>query len=650
MLGALIKQAEQANLVIEPGFAPKEIHWLVNIHKGEYKGVISRKNGKKGDSYAKCPELSQPELIGLPKALGQSQAAHFLADTCGVVTLLPALDREGQPKTDDKSQKDLAKATEKHTTFLELLHRAGQSVPQCLEIAEVLSDPQQLEQLRTSLIAEKAKPTEKISFRVNQVDLLDNDCWHDWWRIFRQGTFAKAKNKAGMRDFTSGELVTPAKTHPKLTKLGVGAISSGASLVGYDKDAFASYGLKSGENGVVSEANAAAYRAALENLLNEAPTLGQMKVVAWFDRYRLEGNALIGAITDPESLEEEESFDLDNWDETKQPEISSSPKQQKAVAKERVRKILEAIRTGETPEQLKAKYFALALSGASGRAMVRDWQTGDLDHLAQAVAQWFEDLAIVGVSGKRANKPKFYSLLMNIQRAKATTTSLDDYLKPIRNLQLPLWRAALDPKAPIPFTALAKLMEAHKAHVMTGKFAEALSREGSGVEKSRVYIRMAIIKAYHLRKVRNQQGGYSMKQDLDPNHPNTAYHCGRLMYLLVNLQNAQSQGREINAGVEQRYYGAASSTPALVLGRLTRLSKHHLAKLSRDKPGLAFTLEKEIAEVWLSLGHSLPKTLSLEEQSFFAMGYYQQLAHNTQKRIENKAKNSNETTQTEEGA
>lgn len=123
-----------------------------------------------------------------------------------------------------------------------------------------------------------------------------------------------------------------------------------------------------------------------------------------------------------------------------------------------------------------------------------------------------------------------------------------------------------------------------------------------------------------------------MTSSVDPNHPSPAYHCGRLMYLLANVQDAQ--GDDINAGVVQRYYGAASSTPALVLGRLTRLSQHHLAKISRDKPGLAHNLEQEIASVWAVLGKTPPKTLTLEEQSLFALGYYQQLAHNTAKRME----------------
>ena len=637
MLGALIRQAEHAGLVVEPGFAPKEIRWMAHISGGKATGVLPLQEGKKGKTFSKSPEFSKPELDAL-SAIKKRRAGHFLAESCAVAVFMPDTDKDGQIK--DAAAH--ARNEQKHQTFIELIEQAASDVEELVPIAEILRVPEQMDFLRAELIRLRAKPTDKISFAVEVqtakglelMPVLERDSWHDWWRTFRREAFGRADagSGGGMLDFTSGQPVTPANTHPKLTKLGVGAIAMGASLVGYDKEAFGSYNLEAGANGAVSEENAAAYRAALDNLLEKAPILGQMKVAAWFDHRQTEGQALIDAIVEPSSLAESaKDFDWDNWDQAEEVQILQTPEQQEAVAKARAQKLLTAIRKGEEPEKVTAQYFALAISGASGRAMVRDWKTGSLEQLAAAVVTWFDDLAITNLNGKRANRPKFFALLMNVQRPKSASTSMDDYLKPIRNLQLPLWRAAIDPRSPIPFTAIAKLMEAHKAHVMTGKFSEALSRDGDSEEKGRVYVRMALIRAYHVRKARTQ-GGPPMTSSVDPNHPSPAYHCGRLMYLLANVQDAQ--GDDINAGVVQRYYGAASSTPALVLGRLTRLSQHHLAKISRDKPGLAHNLEQEIASVWAVLGKTPPKTLTLEEQSLFALGYYQQLAHNTAKRME----------------
>lgn len=634
MLTALIRHAEHAGLSAEAGFAPKDIRWVAHLSGGKLTGVVG--GDKKGKTYPKAPDLAQPEMIALPAKLGQKQAAHFLADTCAVVALLPATDKDGNVKTDAKSVAEAAKASDKHPTFLELLRRAAEAVPPLNDVLDMLQDPEQLARLQADLTREGAKPTDKITFSVAGEDLLAGESWHSWWRTFRRETFGREESEGGgglMLDLTSGEAVTPANTHPKLTKLGVGAIATGASLVGFDKEAFGSYGLEQGQNSAISEANTAAYRAALDDLLSKAPTLGQMKVAAWFDRRPAEGQALIDAITDPATLDDiTEDGSWDDYDGTQATVFYATPEQQEAVAHDKARKLLQAIRKGEQPdEKLTAHYFALAMSGASGRAMVRDWKTGTLESLSVAVTRWFDDLAIVNAGGKVARKPKFFSLLMSVQRPKLASTSLDDYLKPVRNLQLPLWRAALDPQMPIPFAALTKIMESHKAHVMTGKFSEGLGRDGDNEEKGRIYTRMALLRAYHVRKARIQ-GGYSMTQALDPNHPSPAYHCGRLMYLLANVQDAQ--GQDIGAGVVQRYYGAASSTPALVLGRLTRLSQHHLAKIGRDKPGLAYRLEEEIAAVWAKLGSRLPRTLSLEEQSLFALGYYQQLAASSTARRE----------------
>lgn len=121
----------------------------------------------------------------------------------------------------------------------------------------------------------------------------------------------------------------------------------------------------------------------------------------------------------------------------------------------------------------------------------------------------------------------------------------------------------------------------------------------------------------------------SLKPVLNEEFPNSAYLCGRLMAVLAELQRAALG--DVGAGVVQRYYAAASTTPALVLGRLTRTSQFHLNKLDA---GLTHWYESKIAGIWCRLKEAPPRTLSLEEQSLFAMGYYQQLADMRTKKSE----------------
>lgn len=120
---------------------------------------------------------------------------------------------------------------------------------------------------------------------------------------------------------------------------------------------------------------------------------------------------------------------------------------------------------------------------------------------------------------------------------------------------------------------------------------------------------------------------------LNEDHPHPAYHCGRLMEVLAALQE-EALGN-VGAGVVQRFYAAASSTPALVFGRLTRTSQFHLTKLPG---GLANWYQKKIADIWGRIRDCPPPTLTLEEQSLFAMGYYQQMAADQAKPSDSKNK------------
>lgn len=112
-----------------------------------------------------------------------------------------------------------------------------------------------------------------------------------------------------------------------------------------------------------------------------------------------------------------------------------------------------------------------------------------------------------------------------------------------------------------------------------------------------------------------------MSAYLNPEHPNSAYHCGRLLAVFARLQRAALG--DVGAGVVQRYYTAASQTPGLVLGRLAANAKNHLSKL---EGGLAWWYENQIADVMSRIRDQIPSTLTLENQSLFALGYYQQLA------------------------
>ena len=110
---------------------------------------------------------------------------------------------------------------------------------------------------------------------------------------------------------------------------------------------------------------------------------------------------------------------------------------------------------------------------------------------------------------------------------------------------------------------------------------------------------------------------------LDRDNANPGYRLGRLFAVLESAQRAALPG--LNATIRDRYFGAASATPATVFPLLIRNSSHHIANLRKgDKGGLAVWLDREIGEVMGGIAARFPGTLRLEEQGQFAIGYYHQ--------------------------
>ena len=73
--------------------------------------------------------------------------------------------------------------------------------------------------------------------------------------------------------------------------------------------------------------------------------------------------------------------------------------------------------------------------------------------------------------------------------------------------------------------------------------------------------------------------------------------------------------------------------PALVIGQLSSRSNHHLEKM--ENKWLANQYREKLQEISVVLGTSIPAALNLEQQSYFALGYYQMGAKLNQERRRN---------------
>ena len=110
---------------------------------------------------------------------------------------------------------------------------------------------------------------------------------------------------------------------------------------------------------------------------------------------------------------------------------------------------------------------------------------------------------------------------------------------------------------------------------------------------------------------------------LDRDNPNPAYRLGRLFAVLERIQQAALPG--LNATIRDRYFAAASATPARIFPQLTKTATHHLSLLRKgDGGGLAHWLDGEMGAIWGGLTADLPRSLNLEDQGRFVAGYYHQ--------------------------
>lgn len=561
MLEALLKVAGST----EPGFSRRTVKWAITCTTdGRFTGVIPLAEGR-GREFQHCPNLSQPELVG-----GGEKRSHFLVEGLPVIALY---------WKDDTGQKEQEKNRAKNAYFCDLLEAASRDAPYLKAAARMLSDEEALAAIRADLKRQKAKATETATIMIDGINPLERDDWKSWWRDYRQ-TLRAAKSKTKkMRCFATGELVDPLMTHPKISGLaGVGGLGTRDVLIGFDKDASRSYGLKQSENAAVSEEAATAYAETLTGLIRDKGIkLGGAITTYWF----LES---VPAEDDPLS-----------W-------LTEPPEQATVVAELKAGQLLRSIREGRRPDLAGNCYIALALSGAAGRVMVREIIEGSFETLAANIEKWFSDLSIVSrEKGQLAPSPKFFSVANAIEFLSKDGNILRNISDVPPPLITELWRSALTGTM-IPASAMSRTLMRIRSDFMS--------------DRSLLEARFSIIKAYLKRK-----GDQHMHPYLNPEHPQPAYHCGRLLAVLARLQRAALG--DVGAGVVQRYYSAASQTPGLVVGRLAANAKNHLGKLDG---GLAWWYENLIAEVMGRIKNDIPRTLTLEEQSLFALGYYQQLA------------------------
>ena len=562
-------ESESPNELPRYGFSREKISYSIVLSiDGEVVDVVPRL-----DTSGKVPRAS---LLQVPHPCGRTSgiATNFLWDNTGYALGVK------RDKLDPRSTKQVP-AVKEHEAFKELHLRL---------LAE--SDDEGLTAVRRFVLGWKPGGYEDLRYSgdmlgANVVFQLDSESHfvHDrqaaqrvWWEhlVEQQGGQGLC--------LVTGQRAPIKRLHPKVKGVR-GTQSSGASIVSFNLNAFESFGKDQGANAPVSERAAFAYTAALNTLL--APDSGRRIQIAdattvfWAEAAA--GKEQVRAAEDLFSLL-----------------IADAPTDasEAAAVADKLRNIESGRPLAEVAPDVRedTRFHILGLAPNAARLSIRFWYEDTIGVIGERLRQHWRDLRLEPTPWR--TPPAVWRLLREtgVQRKSEN----------------------------VPPTLAGALM---RAILGGGRYPQSLLAAIVGRMRADGQInglRVAICKACLARDYRLEFAKEDVPVSLDPDEINPAYRLGRLFAVYEGVQRAALGS--VNATIKDRYFGAASATPASVFPLLVRNAAHHLASLRKNKGGLAHRFEREIDTILGGLGTAFPTSLRLEDQGRFALGYHHQRA------------------------
>lgn len=409
-----------------------------------------------------------------------------------------------------------------------------------------------------------------LVFRMNG----ENSYIHEYPEVqTKAAEYASAEGDAvkGICLVTGRDNVPIAALHPSIKGV-QGAQSSGASFVSFNLDSFKSYGKDQSYNAPVSEQAASNYATVLNHILakdsRQKVTIGDTTFVFWSEK-KSEAETMFSMYF---GFKADESSEGDN---------------------QKLRVFLESAAKGRLPEEFgdeNMKFYILGLSPNAARISVRFWLSDTLGSIHRKIGQHIKDCEIEKKSEFDKENPSIWHILLETALGRKTEN-------------------------------IAPLLEgAYARSVLSGGlypetvFSRIIGRIRADGEFT--HTRMYALKGYINRKTRILNKNTEVSVSLDKENKNTAYLLGRLFAVLEKAQTDAVRGA--NTTIKDRFFGAASATPATVFPMLLRLSQHHIEKAEYGRRS-----DMMIQEIMEDIA-SFPKVMNLEQQGLFALGYYHQ--------------------------
>ena len=419
-------------------------------------------------------------------------------------------------------------------------------------------------------------PSDNLTFSVLNIIPADEKAEllsiQEFWADYTAGGGDEDKKDLPiMTCLVTGQLKSVVERMPVLIKRLIGGQPSGTVLVSANSDPFTSYGLKNSLTSPISRDAAEKFAKALNHLIaspNSKLNIGTTTYVAW--------------------TREASTFNAFTFLDKPDPQA--------------VVNLLDSVRSGRQAYGTDTnQFYVLALTANSSRAVIRDWLETTIPEAENNLSAWFTAQKIVDLYGEMGKPLGVYWLAASAYRDAAKEM--------LPAVTTALTRVALS-GGKLPNDLLSRLVRRNRT------------------EQEVTYPRAALIKL--ILTTQNEQFAMLPMENLNPEpvlqlEDRTAYHCGRLLAELEATQRA-ALGK-INASLTDRYYGAASSNPASAFPPLMRGARAHLSKLRKNQSGTCNALEERIEEITSHLT-DFPKTMTMQNQGLFALGYYHQRAAN----------------------
>lgn len=429
----------------------------------------------------------------------------------------------------------------------------------------------------------------------------------------------KKKNSPRKKCAICGQTEFPVEDEPHgMIKNVPAGKSSGCALVSYNAPAFESFGLKGNDNAAICASCARNYVEGLGSLFSEGvPFKNEKKKddVIYTHRWPRRRSANYG-------LDTAILFWTRNNVDVPEVNLLDAPDAGMVAT------MISAVSSGNRNDAKYIetdKFYSCTLSGAAARIAVRDWIETSLGEFRASIAQWFKDIAITSYDFDQKKSiihyAPLYALAKSCQRKLLDANKYDDDDTTWARVASSLWKAAIYnntyQNSPVPVWILSKVLQRAKVDKGNGKAKTLAQFSKYGVTAECA----ALIKLILNRNFRG--GGCMITEDSVQGERPVAYICGQIFAKMESIQYAALGAR--NAGIREKYFTYAMTTPLAAFGRLFNLSSKHFTKLKHEKPGLAVNLDKELQELCSGIDiDKFPAMFRLEEQGQFAIGYYHQ--------------------------